>query len=751
MDAGEDPTTAKNTAFRRANKRQDELVRGGVSQSGHERNCCFLNTQGERFANVSAVAGLDHIGDGRAYAAVDWDNDGDLDLWLTNRNSPRVMFLRNNAEHQRQKNIRHFLALRLKGNGTTTNRDAVGARVTVELTGDTRPIVKTLRAGEGFLSQSSKAMHFGLGENDQIAVVTIRWPGGEVQQLTNLAADRAYLILQGSDQPEPWRRPTEAVALTPSPNEPLPRTDLARIPLRFPIPLPALSHDTFGGGPVSLDSYQNSPTLVNFWASWCTPCLAELKEFSDRSDELRKAGLKILALSVDGVATDTAADPKKAESLLKQLRYEFQSGMADAELIEKVELVFDYLFDHKRRWAVPTSLLLDSEGRLSAIYIGRLEVDQLLSDVTSIKQDRSAWLAASLPFPGRWTDKPRTPDMWPFVTRLFEEKRTQDGIEFFSRLEKLQAPSVNTPEALMALALALRDEGQLSDAANRFSQLIQTEPDNALAHSHLSAILYKLGKEDEAKKHSEAAVLLDANMANAHFILANVLQKEGFRSEATSHYEAVVELEPDLFEGRITLGSIYAEDERWPEAIAQLTKAVELRPDAVDAHFQLARCLQVFGKFQEADTAYEQALQLAPKNSRILYSSSTNLVELGQPGKAIERLTIAYQADRESLLVLNGLAWLLATQPDVSDTQRSLAVELAEKAGKRTGMSNPQILDTLAATYASAGKYEEAVATAHQAIERAKQSGSKELVEQLQSRLALYQQRQPYYKSDGDH
>ena len=63
-----------------------------------ERHCCFLNTRGPVFANVSAVSGLDLIDDGRGLALVDWDHDGDLDAWISNRNAPRLRLLRNNSD-----------------------------------------------------------------------------------------------------------------------------------------------------------------------------------------------------------------------------------------------------------------------------------------------------------------------------------------------------------------------------------------------------------------------------------------------------------------------------------------------------------------------------------------------------------------------------------------------------------------------------------------------------------------------------
>ena len=106
------------------------MLRAGRSWSGRERHCVYLNTGGHgRFADVSATSGLDLIDDGRGLAMTDWDADGDLDLWISNRNAPQLRFLRNDAAGG------SWIALRLVGDGERTNRDAVGARVAVTVAG----------------------------------------------------------------------------------------------------------------------------------------------------------------------------------------------------------------------------------------------------------------------------------------------------------------------------------------------------------------------------------------------------------------------------------------------------------------------------------------------------------------------------------------------------------------------------------------------------------------------------------------
>ena len=151
-------------------RRLHDLVRQGRSWSGNERNCCFLNTGQTRFANISGVSGIDFPDDARGISLVDWDHDGDLDVWVVNRNGPQVRYLRNDVPQDH-----HWLAVRLVG--TTSNRDAIGARVEVMTKGQGRgakteirnprsAIVRSLRAGEGFVAQSSKWLHFGLGPDN---------------------------------------------------------------------------------------------------------------------------------------------------------------------------------------------------------------------------------------------------------------------------------------------------------------------------------------------------------------------------------------------------------------------------------------------------------------------------------------------------------------------------------------------------------------------------------------------------------
>ena len=74
----------------------NDQVSRGKSFSGYERNALFLNRAGNGFSDVGAILGVDFDDDARAVATIDWDRDGDLDMWVANRTAPQVRLLRNN-------------------------------------------------------------------------------------------------------------------------------------------------------------------------------------------------------------------------------------------------------------------------------------------------------------------------------------------------------------------------------------------------------------------------------------------------------------------------------------------------------------------------------------------------------------------------------------------------------------------------------------------------------------------------------
>jgi len=156
------------------------------AEEGH----IYYNRQGS-FQNISKQVG-EPLGSrrvGRGLALGDYDNDGDMDLLISN-NGAEGELLRNDSSRN------HWLGLRLLGR--QSNRDAVGTRVTLSYGKNRR--VDQLKGGTSYLSSSDPRLFFGLGSQTKVDQLEIHWPGGAKQRLENLLADRFHVIAESSDQ-----------------------------------------------------------------------------------------------------------------------------------------------------------------------------------------------------------------------------------------------------------------------------------------------------------------------------------------------------------------------------------------------------------------------------------------------------------------------------------------------------------------------------------------------------------------------
>lgn len=185
---------------RRQDQTTGQLVDiGQHSLNGYERNCLFRNNGDGTFSDTARPNGADRVEDGRGLSVFDYDQDGFVDILLRNYAQP-AQLLRNLGGSE------HWLEIKLVG--TASNRDAVGARLSLDAGGRTQ--VREIHAGSSYLSASSLVQHFGLGNVDHVDALEIRWPSGRVDRLTDLDADRQLILVEGSDGPvavTSWRLP----------------------------------------------------------------------------------------------------------------------------------------------------------------------------------------------------------------------------------------------------------------------------------------------------------------------------------------------------------------------------------------------------------------------------------------------------------------------------------------------------------------------------------------------------------------
>lgn len=571
-----------------------EMIAGGRSFSGNERHCAFLNTGDTSFANVSALSGIDLADDGRALALSDWDGDGDVDLWISNRTGPQLRLFRNNTDAGA-----NSIGIRLIGNGTSVNRDAIGARI--ELAGQ----IRTTRAGEGFLTQSSNWQHCGLGKADSPGTITIRWPDDSVQTFDELEINHRYTITQGEIQAVAEKKHPRKLIVS---EHDAPRADAnARIFLRSPIPLPKVGFQTFDGRKVLLPAGDGKPFLVAFWVSWCAPCLAELEELHKRHADLDSAGLRVIALSVNGIGSDLSK-PTDAFELAQKYRNEFAVGMATEGLLNDFQYLTDLAVSVPRPIPLPCSFLIDGKGRLAAIYKGRVDPDQLLADLQNFDLPAAKHFEAAALVPGRAIELP----------------------------EVRRKSAISNARIYLQLAKTAQRSKRPDTAAKYYQQALRINPSHAESHLELASLAKARGETATALQHLQSAVKIHPQYAEAHRRLGELFSGSGDIPKAIEHYKLAVEIYPGDVPSMNNLAWILATTEAaelrdGESAVSFANEAIAIAGERADLLDTLAAGYAETGNLAKAIATAQRAIKLAKEAKQ------------GQLRKAIEKTLQAYQ------------------------------------------------------------------------------------------------------------
>jgi thiol-disulfide isomerase/thioredoxin len=330
---------------------QNQLMFGeGFSFSGYERDPLYLNTGARKFIDISGVSGIDSITDGRAGVFADFDNDGDLDVFMTVIQGQSHHLFRNNVGQEN----RHLRVV-LEGTGRTAGgRDAFGAVVRVKTSQGTLTKIKS--GGSGFISQHDPRLLFGLGRDERAEWIEVTWPGGAKERFAgDFAAGRTVVLREGAGRAEAVN-----VARTKLP-DPLTRDEIFARSLKVAVgqPLPALTVRTLGGGTVPLSSRlaKGRRTLINVWATWCVPCRAEMPELQRLAPKLKARGVDLVGLNVDADGTT-----QLVRSYLRDVRVSYENLIGGVPAIEQL-----YATDEQ---SVPLSILVDERGTVIEIIPG---------------------------------------------------------------------------------------------------------------------------------------------------------------------------------------------------------------------------------------------------------------------------------------------------------------------------------------------------------------------------------------------
>jgi tetratricopeptide (TPR) repeat protein len=584
----------------------NELIRSDGTWSGYERNVFYANNRDGTFSDISGAVGLDFVEDGRAFALADFDNDGRLEVFLKNRNGPQLRLLQNVMQE-----LPASIAFRLRG--SKSNRDAIGAAITVE-TGAGRQ-TRMLQAGSGFLSQHSKEVFFGLGEAKGSVRAFIRWPSGLVQETRELPLNHRIWVDEGAEPSRMEAFNAKPQGLKPASlnarggtaegvpsrkpvtGEPQQLPGIVETWLRAPVAAPDFSLPDISGKARTLASSKGKPVLLNFWVAESASCREDLKLFHRLHTRWAAQGLQLLTINVD-----SSADAEKVRAFAHERQFSFPILQGTDDLAGIYNLLYRYLFDRHRDLSLPTSFLINSSGEIVKIYQGPLNAEHVEHDFQHIPQTAAERLASALPFPGV------------IDTLDFQRNYLNYGSVFFQR-------------------------GYLEQAEVWFQQAQHDDPSSAEALYGLGSVYLKQEKPREARESFERATKLQASypdtLANAWNNLGLLATREGRTGDAIPYFQEALKINPDHLIALENLGNAYRQQKNWDEARQTLERAVAVGPQDPEANYSLG---MVFAQLNDTDRAYEhlqRALQARPGYPEALSNLGVLYLRIGRRDEAV--------------------------------------------------------------------------------------------------------------------
>ena len=227
--------------------------------------------------------------------------------------------------------------------------------------------------------------------------------------------------------------------------------------------------------------------------------------------------------------------------------------------------------------------------------------------------------------------------------------------------------------------------------------------------SDLGALLAARGAHAEAADHFEAALRANPDYPDAHVNLGRIMLMQGQIEEAEEHFLAALKTEPHNPEAHRSLGTILSRQGKPGQAVRHLLVALRFKPD-VPTRLECAALMHQTGDYAGAAEQFRQVLLVQP----------------------------------DSLESLNNLAWLLATCPEEKVRDGAEAVRCAERASRLPPRKGICVMGTLAAAYAEAGRFQEAVATAERAVETETAAGETRFAALNTQLLTYYRAGRPW-------
>jgi protein O-mannosyl-transferase len=278
-----------------------------------------------------------------------------------------------------------------------------------------------------------------------------------------------------------------------------------------------------------------------------------------------------------------------------------------------------------------------------------------------------------------------------------------------------------------------------------FTQAIAQDATNVNAWFGLGLDLVDEGKLEEAEECFNRVIRINPKYYNALNSLGHVYFLQGRYGEARQAFETILRdkrgQKPEVYRN---LGVLNSREAKLPEAIECYRHSLALNPNQPLIHFYLGKTWLAAQKQTEAIPELETVLRQQPDNLEAELFLAIALDGAGRSADAVPHYRrVVEEHESNAIVALNNLAWILATSPDAQLRNGVEAVQLARRACDLTHWQQTLYAGTLAAAYAEAGDFEQAIDTAQKACVLAEKHGETNLLQRNQQLLNLYRNHEP--------
>ena len=282
------------------------------------------------------------------------------------------------------------------------------------------------------------------------------------------------------------------------------------------------------------------------------------------------------------------------------------------------------------------------------------------------------------------------------------------------------------------------------DSTALYERALKVTSGNYIAHDNLGNVFMDDGKLDAAVQQFQEVIRLTPAIGKPYNDLGKAYALQGKLDEAQIMFSNAVALNPGLAQARWNLGSSYLLKGEVAEGLAEMKRAVQLSPEDIEAHSRLADKLIKLGKAAEALPYCEVVVQAEPKDAHAHFVLGSACLATKRLEQALANFKEALRLAPDTPECMNALAWIYATSPQPGLRNGAEAVRLAEAACKITKRQQTATLDTLAAAYAEAGRFDEAIKTTEEIRALAISAHDTNTVDTARQRLELYKAGRPY-------